>query len=83
MTAPRMIDLVKGQKVHFQYYRDNELWYATDSGFTFPVPLGDIGNATFNRDDKAIYLMRYIRKYREEMEADGTLATIGKEPAMT
>lgn len=38
MSVPRMIDLVKGQKVHFQYYKDNELWYATDSGFTFLVP---------------------------------------------
>lgn len=69
MSTPRVIELVKNQQVHFQYYRDNELWYATDSGFTFPVPVSDVGNATFMRDDKAIYLMRYIRKYREEMVA--------------
>jgi hypothetical protein len=64
-----MIELVKGQQVHFQYYRDNELWYKTDSGFIFPVPLGEAGTATFSREDKAIYFMRYIRKYREEMVA--------------
>lgn len=69
MPTPKMIDLVKGQQVHFQYYRDNELWYKTDSGFIFPVPIEDVGNATFMRDDKAIFLMRYIRKYREEMVA--------------
>lgn len=64
----KLIDLVKDQQVHFQYYRDNELWYKTDSGFLFPVPISDIGNATFMRDDKAILFMRYIRKYKEEME---------------
>jgi len=69
VSTPRVIELVKGQQVHFQYYRDNELWYKTDSGFLFPVPVSDVGNATFMRDDKAIYLMRYIRKYREEMVA--------------
>jgi hypothetical protein len=67
VSTPKLIDLVKEQKAHFQYYRDNELWYKTDSGFLFPVPISDVGNATFLRDDKAIYLMRYIRKYREEM----------------
>jgi hypothetical protein len=60
----------KGQQVHFQYYRDNELWYVTDSGFTFPVPAKDVGTATFLRDDKAILFMRYIRMYREEMQKE-------------
>ena len=66
----KLIDLVKDQQVHFQYYRDNELWYENDSGFLFPVPISDIGNATFSRDDKAILFMRYIRKYKEEMEQE-------------
>lgn len=67
----KMIELIKGQKVHFDYYRDGEMWYKTDSGFIFPVPIKDakeIGNATFLRDDKTIYFMRYIRKYKEELE---------------
>jgi len=66
-----LIDLVNNnQQVHFEYYRDNELWYKTDSGFLFPVPLiaKEIGSATFLRDDKAILFMRYIRKYLKEME---------------
>jgi len=69
VSTPKIIDLVKGQQAHFQYYRDNELWYKTDSGFLFPVPISDVGNATFMRDEKAILLMRYIRKYREEILA--------------
>ena len=59
---------MKDKQVHFQYYRDKELWYETDDGFLFPVPNSDIGNATFNKDDKAILFMRYIRKYKEELE---------------
>jgi hypothetical protein len=67
----KMIDLVKGQKVYFQYYRDGELWYQTDNGFLFPVPIRDskeTGNATFMASDKAILFMRYIRKYKEEID---------------
>jgi len=66
-----MIELVKDQQVHFEYYRDGDMWYKTDNGFIFPVTVKDtreIGNATFNRDDKAIYFMRYIRKYKEELD---------------
>jgi len=66
----KLIDLVKDQQVNFQYYRDNELWYKTTNGFLFPVPVSDIGNATFMRDDKALLFMRYIRKYKEELEKE-------------
>lgn len=58
-------DLVKDQEVHFIFYRDQKLWYSTDSGYEFPVPIDDIGNATFNRNEKAILFMRYIRKHME------------------
>lgn len=63
-------DLVKNKAVHFQYCRDNELWYSTDDGFTFPVPTKDIGTATFLRDDKAIIFMRWIRLYLEELKKE-------------
>jgi hypothetical protein len=68
MAAQKLIDLVKNQKVYFQYYRDKELWYKTDSNFLFPVPISDAGTATFQNEDKAILFMRYIRKYKEEMD---------------
>lgn len=65
----KMIDLVKDQTAHFKFYRDNNLWYSIPvvgepgTAFEFPVPISDIGNATFLRDDKAIYFMRYIKKH--------------------
>lgn len=62
----KLIDHVRdGQKVHFSFYAGGELWYKTDSGLEFPVPISDIGNAVFLRDDKAILFMRYIRKHLE------------------
>lgn len=61
-------DLVKDQRVQFQYYRDKELWYKTTNGFLFPVPISDVGNATFLAEDKAILFMRYIRKYKNELD---------------
>ena len=62
-------DMVKNKKkVYFSFYRDNELWYKTECGFEFPVPMLDIGNATFLAEDKALLFMRYIRKYIKILE---------------
>jgi hypothetical protein len=57
-------DMVKDNKVvRFQFYRDQSLFYETECGFIFPVPINDIGNATFMAEDKALLFMRYIRKH--------------------
>lgn len=55
--------LIVDKQVHFDHYRLGELWYKTDDGFEFPVPITDCGNGIFMRDDKAILFMRYIRKH--------------------
>lgn len=68
MAKQKLIELVKNQRVHFQYYRDKELWYKTDSDFLFPVPITDAGTATFLNEDKAILFMRYIRKFKESLD---------------
>lgn len=57
-----------GKTVKFIYYRHNNLWYTTECGFEFPVPTDDIGDATFGHTEKAMLLMRYIRKHRELIE---------------
>lgn len=64
-------EMVKGKTVDFKFYRNEELWYETEDGFLFPVPLEDIGNATFLANDKAILFMRYIRKYMKLLEEEG------------
>ena len=58
------------QKVRFSYYRGGDLWYTTECGFLFPVPVADIGDATFLTEDKAMLFMRYIRKYLSEVEKE-------------
>ena len=57
-------DMVKDNKVvKFQRYKDLNLWYVTECGFEFPVPIEDTGTATFLEEDKALLFMRYIRKH--------------------
>lgn len=65
-------DMVKNNaQVYFEYYRGGCLWYKTEVGdFLFPVPIEDVGDATFNKQDKAMLFMRYIRKYLQEIEAE-------------
>lgn len=64
-----MIDIkaaVSGNKtVTFSHYHDGALWYKTEFGDVFPAPIDDIGNATFNATEKAILLMRYMRKWNQ------------------
>lgn len=56
-------DMVKnGKQVEFQFYRKGSLYYSTECGFIFPVPIDDTGDGQFNRTDKAMLFMRYIRK---------------------
>jgi hypothetical protein len=59
-------DMVSGGKlVTFTHYFDGNLWYKTEDNFSFPVPISDIGNATFLASDRAMLFMRYIRKHLE------------------
>ena len=55
-------NMIKDKVVNFLYYKEGELWYATECGFKFPVPISDTGTASMNAQDKAILFMRWIRK---------------------
>jgi hypothetical protein len=73
MKTKEIIEYVgKGKKVKFSYYRDNKLWYETECGLIFPVPVSDTGNGTFLAEDKAIMFMRWIRKYVKEIQEEGS-----------
>ena len=57
-------DMVGDNKqVTFLRYQEKELWYKTECGFEFPVPIDDTGNAEFKASDKALLFMRWIRKH--------------------
>lgn len=60
--------VIENRKVTFAYYRDGSLWYLTEFDELFPIPIDDIGNATFNKEEKALLLMRYMRMWNKEIE---------------
>ena len=63
MTTTDIKEMVKdGKKVRFTRYRQGHLYYQTEDGFEFSVPLSEAGDATFSAEDRAILFMRYIRK---------------------
>lgn len=69
-----MIDIKRAvtdnRVVNFVYYRDGSLWYNTEFDEIFPVPVDDIGTATFNAQDKALLFMRYMRKWNTKNEGE-------------
>jgi len=59
-----------GKQVTFVSYRQGNLWYSTECGFHFPVPISDTGDAEFCNSDKALLYMRWIRKHMEMIEQE-------------
>jgi hypothetical protein len=55
-------DHVKGNS-NFTFYRAGNLWYVTDIGLEFPIPISDTDGATFPSEMKSLTLMRWIRKH--------------------
>lgn len=65
----KVSDHVKGTST-FQYYRSGILFYRTDdTNFLFYIPVEDTGDASFERTDKSIIFMRWIRKTMETADA--------------
>ena len=60
--------VANGRKVRFTHYKNGELWYVTERGFAFPVPIADTGDGSFLADDKALLFMRYIKKHKSMLE---------------
>lgn len=79
MTNDLKYMVSNGKHVEFKFYRDGNLWYEAENGFLFPVDIKDIGNATFNAQERAILLMRYMRKHLATIEGGETIYE-GHEP---
>lgn len=70
MTKLSIKDMVSaGKKVKFVRYQKKELWYITEDGFEFPVPIEDCGDGEFKDSDKALIFMRWIRIHLANIEA--------------
>jgi hypothetical protein len=68
-------DIVKNDnQVYFSWYVDGNFYYKVEyqhAFYSFPVPLSDLeaeNKPTLLAQDKAIYLMRYIRKAIDNKE---------------
>lgn len=60
-------DIVKNRDAIFVYYRQYHLYYKVtieedDVSYIFPIPIADLMEASVNSTERAITLMRYIRK---------------------
>ena len=60
--------VINNQQVEFLRFQQNELWYKTENGFEFPVPIEDTGSAEFKPKDKAILFMRWIKRHLDSIE---------------
>lgn len=59
--------LNENMRVKFDFYRDGALWYSTQNGFQFPVPLNNLSKSTILKaNDKAINFSYYIKKQFNE-----------------
>ena len=69
-------DLVKDNIAEFSYFREGRMYYNIKNPQNEIIALfyvdvydkEDVGNATFNNQEKAIIMMRYIRKCKEKGE---------------
>lgn len=69
MKLPKITEMVSvDKKVRFSFFRDGQLWYVAENGFEFPVPLTDVGTATFKAEDKSVFFMRWMRKHLEYLQ---------------
>ena len=67
IKKPGVKECIKGN-VTFAFYRKGFLHYNCENGFQFRVPINDCGDACFNKEDKGILFMRYIRKELKLLE---------------
>ena len=80
MSTYNIKDMVSGgKKVRFLAYRQKELWYTTECGFEFPVPIDDTGDGIFLNEDRAMLFMRYIRRHINIIEQSLSLQTLSPE----
>lgn len=68
MNIPVLKEVVApGKMVTFCTFDYPTMWYQTECGFKFPIPLDDTKDASFKKEDRAIFFMRWIRKHIDEI----------------
>lgn len=75
MKIPAIKDVMREQAT-FVKYEDGKLWYqiiyksdGMTALFDFPVPVDDAGGGSFGSSERALTLMRWVRKHIEFLNA--------------
>lgn len=53
--------------VTFQWYCSDDLFYQTEAGEMFTIPISDTGNTRFDAEIPAILTMRWMRLWNEKL----------------
>ena len=54
--------------VSFMFFLSGKLWYRTESGFKFPVPIKGSGQSVFLSEDRAKRFYPYIKAHAEKLD---------------
>lgn len=57
--------------VSLKYYKDGILWYSTECGFIFPVPIKEVEGTKVYSEDKAMVFMKYIKRQHDLLGSIG------------
>ncbi len=57
------------ESVRFMFFLSGKLWYRTESGFKFPVPVRESGPSVFLNEDRAKRFYPYIKAHAERLAA--------------
>ena len=56
------------ETVCFMFFMSGKLWYRTESGFKFPVPVKGSGQSVFLNEDRAKRFYPYIKAHAEKLD---------------
>ncbi len=61
--------LQDNESVYFMFFLSGKLWYRTESGFKFPVPVKGVpGQSVFLSEDRANRFYPYIKAHAEKLD---------------
>ncbi len=59
--------LENNESVSFMFFLSGKLWYRTESGFKFPVPIKSTGQSVFLNEDRANRFYPYIKAHADKL----------------
>jgi len=60
--------LQNNESVSFMFFLSGKLWYRTESGFKFPVPIKGSGQSVFLNEDRVNRFYPYIKAHAQKLD---------------